>query len=70
MTENKQTEKKDIARDWNLIKELDSHIHVFGFASVIDNLVAACEDKINLWRQRLEKAKKLRKTLGDNYGRN
>ena len=61
---------EDIAKDWSLIGQMNNHIHVFGFASIVDNLIAACEDKLSQWNERLEKAKKLRKTLGDNYGQN
>ena len=70
MGKKKADKEKDIAKDWNLIGQINNHIHVFGFASAIDNLVAACEDKISQWNERLKKAKKLRKVLGDNYGQN
>jgi len=60
----------DIPHDYSLMNNLQNHMQVYGFASAIDNVVAACEDKLIQWNQRLAKAKKLRKTLGENYGRN
>lgn len=71
MGKQKETpEIDDIAKDWALIGQIHNHIHVYGFASVLDNLVIACDDKVSRWEERLKKAKKLRKTLGDVYGRN
>ncbi len=70
-TEKRKTPKRDdIALDWSLVRVMQNHMHVFGFASVVDNLIATCDDKLEQWEQRREKAKKLRKALGDNYGRN
>ena len=71
MSKSKNTSKQDdIARDYSLMLQITTHAHTFGFASVIDNVVAACEDKLIQWNQRLDKAKKLRKVLGNDYGRN
>ncbi len=66
----KLNESDDITRDYGLMGQISAHIHVYGFASAVDNLVAACEDNMDKWKERLEKAKKLRKVLGNNYGRN
>lgn len=66
----KKTEQDDIVRDHSLMLQINNHIHIYGFASAVDNLVAACEDKLIQWTERLEKARKLRKALGNNWGRN
>lgn len=65
-----KAKQDDIAKDWSLINQINQHVHIYGFASLIDNLIVGCEDKIAQWEERLKKAKRLRKTLGDNYGRN
>lgn len=66
----KLNEPEDIARDHSLMRQISVHIGVYGFTSAVDNLVAACEDNVDRWNERLEKAKKLRKSLGSNWGRN
>ena len=63
-------EDKDIAKDQNLMNQMNSHMQVFGYTSVVDNIIATCEDNIIKWQQRLKKSKKLRASLGDNWGRN
>ncbi len=71
MAKKKVTKPKDeITRDHSLMHAINGHIQVYGFVSAVDNLVAACEDKVIRWQERLGKAKKLRKTLGSNWGRN
>ncbi len=66
----KKKTEDEICRDYSLMSSINNHIHVYGFASAVDNLVAACEDKVVRWKERVVKAKKLRKTLGSNWGRN
>ena len=66
----KTDEPDDIVRDHGLMSQINTHITVYGFTSAVDNLVAACEDKVDKWKERLEKAKKLRKSLGSDWGRN
>lgn len=69
-TKKPQDQDDDIARDHSLMSQINGHTHVFGFTSMFDNIVAACEDKVSQWQERLEKAKKIRKSLGDSFGKN
>lgn len=68
--QTKSTKQSNITRDYSLMSNMRNHIRVYGFASVVDNIVATCEDGLVQWNERLVKAKKLRKVLGGNYGRN
>ena len=70
MAKAKKPDKDDITRDYSLMNSINNHIHVFGFASAVDNLFAACEDKVARWNQRLAKAKKIRDIHGKPTGRN
>ena len=66
----KSYEVDDIVRDHSLMSQTKIHMDVYGFASAVDNLVVTCEDNIEKWQERLKKAEKMRKSLGDNWGRN
>ena len=66
----KTDELDDVVRDHSLMNQTKIHIDVYGFASAVDNLVVTCEDNMDKWKERLEKAKSLRKSLGSNWGRN
>lgn len=69
-SKKKLDESDDITRDYSLMNQTSIHIGVYGFTSAVDNLIATCEDNVDRWKDRLEKAKKLRKSLGSNWGRN
>ena len=66
----KKSDEPEITRDYSLMNQIRVHIGVYGFTSAVDNLVTTCEDNVDRWKERLEKAKKLRKSLGSDWGRN
>ena len=70
MSKEKKKLLADVVRDHSLMNQTKIHIDVYGFASAVDNLVVTCEDNMDKWKERLEKAKRLRKSLGSNWGRN
>ena len=65
-----KVEQDDIVRDHSLMNQTKIHMDIYGFVSAVDNLVVTCEDNIKKWEERLKKARRMRKSLGDNWGSN